>query len=148
MFFVKNVCGDESEIMLEEVLKNGSLTASQTIINAYKKIQHSSSKHFIHIIILRYLQIFNKLLITDACGNMQPSVSSLKDNFDLLVKNQFLMRDLCTNTKSDIDEKPNFDMPQINLKALENLIQGKEDDPNDTKIYWKVNFDRFIQDFR
>ncbi|KAL2746845.1 DNA-directed RNA polymerase III subunit RPC3 [Vespula maculifrons] len=126
MFFVKNVCGDESEIMLEEVLKNGSLTASQTIINAYKKIQHSSN----------------------ACGNMQPSVSSLKDNFDLLVKNQFLMRDLCTNTKSDIDEKPNFDMPQINLKALENLIQGKEDNPNDTKIYWKVNFDRFIQDFR
>lgn len=123
MFFVKNVCGDESEIMLEEVLKNGSLPASQIIINAYKKIQQSSS-------------------------NMQSSVSSLKDNFDLLVKNQFLMRDLCTNLRSDIDEKPNFDMPQINLKALENLIQGKEDDPKDNNIYWKVNFDRFTQDFR
>lgn len=58
------------------------------------------------------------------------------------------MRDLSTNLKSDLDEKPNFSIPELNLKAIENLIQGKEGDPGDSKIYWKVNFDQFLQDFR
>ncbi|XP_014613486.1 PREDICTED: DNA-directed RNA polymerase III subunit RPC3 isoform X1 [Polistes canadensis] len=126
MFFVKNVCGDESEIMMEEVLKKGYLTASQIIINAYKKIQQSS----------------------DAGSNIQPSVSSLKNNFDLIVKNQFFMRDLCTNLKSDCEEKPAFTLPQLNLSAIENIIKGVKDDPGDSKVYWKVNFDRLTQDFR
>ncbi|KAK2588821.1 hypothetical protein KPH14_001693 [Odynerus spinipes] len=126
MFFVKNVCGNESEIILEEILKNGCLTASSAILNAHKKIQQSSSTY----------------------SDLKLLVVTLKNNFDLLVKNQFLMRDLCCDVKSDIDEKPSFNMPELNLKALENLMEGKEADPGDNKIYWKVNFDRFTQDFR
>ncbi|XP_015181697.1 PREDICTED: DNA-directed RNA polymerase III subunit RPC3 isoform X2 [Polistes dominula] len=124
MFFVKNVCGDESERMLEEVLKHGYLTASQIIINTYKKIQQSSG------------------------GNVQPSLSSLKNNFDLVLKNQFLIRDLCTNLQSDCEEKPAFILPKLNLSAVENIIKGVKDDPEDSKIYFKVNFDRLTQDFR
>lgn len=42
MFFVKTVCGDECEMMLEAVLKHGSLTASEVIVKAYKRIEQSS----------------------------------------------------------------------------------------------------------
>lgn len=38
MLFIKNCSGDESEIMFEEVLKQGYETASQVIVKAYKKI--------------------------------------------------------------------------------------------------------------
>ncbi|KAI4488786.1 hypothetical protein M0802_011296 [Mischocyttarus mexicanus] len=126
MFFIKTICGDDAEKMLEEVLKNGYLTASQIIINVYKKLQQSSG----------------------ADSNTQPSVSSLNDSFNLLVKNQFLMHDLSTNLESDCEEKPTFDILKLNLNAIENIIKGIKDDPEDTKIYWKVNFDRLIQDFR
>lgn len=39
MFFVKTVCGDEAEMMLEEVLKNGYITASEVIMKVYKRIE-------------------------------------------------------------------------------------------------------------
>ena len=39
MLFVKSNCGDEAEMMLEEILKHGYETASQVIITTYKKLQ-------------------------------------------------------------------------------------------------------------
>lgn len=44
MFFVKTVCGDEAEMMLEEVLKHGYITASEVIVRTYKRMQQSPCK--------------------------------------------------------------------------------------------------------
>ncbi|CAK9804650.1 DNA-directed RNA polymerase III subunit RPC3 [Anthophora plagiata] len=124
IFFVKTVCGDESEMMLEEVLKHGYLTASDLIMRTYKKIEQSPS-------------------------DLQPSVSVLKDKFELLVKNQFLMRSLYTETTEEkVSEKPDFSLPDLNIAAISKRIQGESGDPGDNKVYWKVNFDRFTQDLR
>ncbi|PBC33528.1 DNA-directed RNA polymerase III subunit RPC3 [Apis cerana cerana] len=41
MFFVKTNCGNEAEMMLEQVLKNGYITASEVIIKTYKRIEQS-----------------------------------------------------------------------------------------------------------
>lgn len=41
MFFVKTMCGDESEMIFEEVLMNGYITASEVITKTYKKIEQS-----------------------------------------------------------------------------------------------------------
>lgn len=41
MFFVKTMCGDESEMILEEVLMSGYITASEVITKTYKKIEQS-----------------------------------------------------------------------------------------------------------
>ncbi|XP_076639029.1 RNA polymerase III subunit C isoform X2 [Colletes latitarsis] len=126
MFFVKTVCGDEAEMMLEEVLKNGYITASELIMKTYKRIERSPSE-------------------------LQLSVSMLKDKFELLVKNQFLMRSLHSETTEvpETNDKPDFNLPDLNVGAIMKEIQGSSSsDFGDSKIYWKVNFDRFSQDLR
>lgn len=123
MFFVKTMCGDESEMILEEILMNGYITASEVITKTYKKIEQSPS-------------------------GRQPSVPVLKEKFELLVKNQFLIRNLCT-VGERTNEKPDFTLPNLNLTAIVKKIEGDNNcDPGDSKIYWKVNFDRLIQDLR
>lgn len=80
--------------------------------------------------------------------SIEPSIPNLKDTFELLVKNQFLMRSLSFDTIPEDKITSDYNLPNLNLKAISNLLQGKEDDPGDSKIYWKVNFDRFTQDLR
>ncbi|XP_003703384.3 RNA polymerase III subunit C [Megachile rotundata] len=124
MFFVKTVCGDESEMMLEEVLKCGYITASDLIIKTYKKIEQSPSE-------------------------LQASVPVLKDKFDLLIKDQFLIRSLYTESVEEAAPiKPDFMIPDLNLTAITKKIGGANADCGDDKIYWEVNFDRFTQDLR
>lgn len=74
----------------------------------------------------------------------------MKEKFELLVKNQFLTRSLCTDTVEEkTNEKPDFTLPDLNLTAIIKKIEGDNNsDPGDSKIYWKVNFDRLIQDLR
>jgi len=72
----------------------------------------------------------------------------VKDAFELLVKNQFLMRNLSFETATKEIEKPDYNMPILDLRAIQNIIEGQESDPGDNEIYWKVNIDRFTQDFR
>jgi len=76
------------------------------------------------------------------------SIPDLKDAFELLVKNQFLMRNLSFETKMQEIEKPDYNMPVLDLRAIQSIMEGQESDPGDNKIYWKVNIDRFTQDFR
>ena len=68
----------------------------------------------------------------------------------MLVQNQFLMRSICSNQSSDgeIIDRPDFNLPNLNLKAIIQITQGGTGNPGDSKIYWRVNFDRFIQDLR
>lgn len=44
ILFAKTYCGDEGEIMLEEVLKHGYIAASAVIIATYKRIEQTPSK--------------------------------------------------------------------------------------------------------
>lgn len=82
-------------------------------------------------------------------AELKSSLSELKDKFELLVKNQFLMRSLYTESVEEkANEKPDFRLPDLNMAALTKQIGGSACDPGDSKIYWKVNFDRFTQDLR
>lgn len=124
MLFVKTMCENEGEMMLEEVLKHGYITASEIIIRTYKRMEQLPS-------------------------DMQPSISVLKDKFELLVRNQFLMRSLDTeSTETKSPEKPDFTVPDLNLAAITKKLQGVDSDPGDSKIYWTVNYDRINQDLR
>ncbi|KAH0945295.1 hypothetical protein HN011_001858 [Eciton burchellii] len=125
MFFAKTYCGDEAEILLEEVLKHGYITATEVIIKTFKRITQTSSK-------------FTKEI----------SIPNVKDAFELLVKNQFLMRNLSFETMTKETEKPDYNMPALDLRAIQNIMEGQKADPGDNEIYWKVNIDRFTQDFR
>ncbi|XP_015118884.1 DNA-directed RNA polymerase III subunit RPC3 [Diachasma alloeum] len=124
MFFVKKCCGDEGEIMLEEILKQGYDTASQVIVKAYTKM-------------------------LQRLGDAAPSLEFLKEKFELLIKNQFVMRSSCTDEMGEITtDKPDFLTPTLNLRALKGMVEGIKVDPGDNKVHWRVNFDRLIQDLR
>lgn len=82
-------------------------------------------------------------------AQQQVSVEFLKDKFELLVKNQFLMRSLSTDTVAEVPtDKPDYDLPDLNLAVMNEIIAGSTGDPGDNNVYWKVNFDRLIQDLR
>lgn len=125
IFFVKDNCGDESEMMFEEILKHGYETASHVIIKIYKR------------------QLCNR-------PERQYSLPVLKEKFELLVQNQFLLRSVCSNKCSDEGpaDKQDFSLPNLDLKSLTLMAKGTNADPGDNKIYWRVNFDRFAQDLR
>lgn len=83
-------------------------------------------------------------------ADLQPSVPVLKDKFELLVKNQFLIRSLSAEALQEATFlKTDFIVPDINLAAIGKKIEGSDNvDAGDDKVYWSVNFDRFTQDFR
>lgn len=58
------------------------------------------------------------------------------------------MRSISFNTMTENTEKPNYNLPQLDLKAISSMLQGQNANPGDNGLYWKVNFDRFTQDFR
>lgn len=64
------------------------------------------------------------------------------------MKNQFLMHSISFDTMTEDTEKPNYDLPDLDLMAISNVLKGQNVELTDSKLYWKVNFDRFTQDFR
>ncbi|XP_012255761.2 DNA-directed RNA polymerase III subunit RPC3 [Athalia rosae] len=124
MFLMKSLLGDEAEAMLEELLRQGSETASEVIIKTYQKLQQLPAER-------------------------HKPVEVLKEKFESLVKNQFFQRCLSSENVGDmISEKADFNLPDLNVQALCRLVNGGKADPGDSKIYWRVNFDRFTQDLR
>jgi hypothetical protein len=78
---------------------------------------------------------------------------TLRDKFSLLVNKQFLMRCPLPGGETvipilTIKEKLLYIPPDLNMKGLATKAEGKPGDPGDEGIYWRVNFDRFHQDFR
>lgn len=61
------------------------------------------------------------------------------------MKNQFLMRNLSFDTAT---EKPDYSLPDLDLRTISNVLQGQNTELSDSTIYWKVNFDRLTQDLR
>lgn len=77
-----------------------------------------------------------------------PSIPQLKDMFELLLKNRFLMRSLSFNTKLQENDKPNYVLPDIDVRAIASKLQNQAVDLPDKDVHWKVNFDRLIEDLR
>lgn len=88
-------------------------------------------------------------LFFDITAERRSSIPVLKEKFELLVKNQFLMRSIGPESPVDLPtDKSDFSIPSLNVKAITRLSQGHEADAGDKKIYWKLNTDRFTQDLR
>jgi hypothetical protein len=47
-----------------------------------------------------------------------------------------------------ITEKLLYQPPDLKLKELDNLEEGKPGNAGDDGVYWRVNLDRLHQDFR
>lgn len=58
------------------------------------------------------------------------------------------MHSISFDTMTEDTEKPNYNLPDLNLMAISNKLQGQNVELPDSKISWKVNFDRLNQDRR
>ncbi|XP_073997116.1 RNA polymerase III subunit C isoform X1 [Rhodnius prolixus] len=126
--------GEPSRLLVEEVLKHGSITATKAILQAWKRIQQGA--------IAKY---------TDG-------ISGLKEFFHQLIVNQYLIccptpsestGDDCRVPQFTVNEEEFFSPPEIDLRKLMDLEKGiPNSDPGDTGIMWRCNFDRFHQDLR
>jgi hypothetical protein len=83
-------------------------------------------------------------------------VDGVKQRFNQLISNQFLMRYpspiIISSDKVPqllVKESELFQPPEIPLKELLNYTSEQTtQEPGDGNIYWRVNFDRFHQDMR
>ncbi|XP_030745567.1 DNA-directed RNA polymerase III subunit RPC3 [Sitophilus oryzae] len=123
----KKLFGDQSEMIIEEVLQKGFCSASELII-----------------------KVFDKL-----CNNEERSLtlSQVKEKLVYLVTAKYLTR--VPYAKEDkpvplltVDEKELTSLPNIDIKTLVMHRKDNSVELPDKNIYWTVNFDRFHQDMR
>lgn len=94
-------------------------------------------------------------------ASLDATLPSLRDKFHILVQMQYLTRspypqslqqpqvDTMEVPVLGVAESELFLPPNLNLKCLSLLSQGKEsEDPGDIHINWRINADRFHQDAR
>ncbi|KAJ1525724.1 hypothetical protein ONE63_008932 [Megalurothrips usitatus] len=135
LYLIKTKFGVEAEMLMEEFLKAGFGSASRIIIRAATRLKEKKE-------------------LEDASTNFP----LLRDKFVSLVNKQYLMR--CPAPEKTEDGKPSlipkltvaenqlYLPPTLNIKALTILDEGNPADAGDEGVYWRINFDRFHQDFR
>ncbi|CAH0560940.1 unnamed protein product [Brassicogethes aeneus] len=125
---IKKKFGDESEMIIEEVLQRGYWTASELILKVIERLKKNEQA---------------------------TSVSLVKDKFKSLVVAKYLVR--MPYPKDDkpvpdlqIQDNELYIFPDIDNKILAQINAGAEsmDKIPDKGIYWTINFDRFHQDMR
>ena len=80
-------------------------------------------------------------------ATQKPSIPDLRNMFNLSVTSNILMRSTIFETKPESSKKPNYNL-ELDLTAIHSVLQGQNADLRDSKIYWKVNFDRLIEHLR
>nr|CAD7199031.1 unnamed protein product [Timema douglasi] len=129
LLLIKTRYGDEAEILVEEILRRGQDTASSVI-----------------------LQAFSRLNNTPKVG--KADLGSLRDKFSLLVTKQFIMRCPSPNDEEGtvpvltVKERELYLPPDLNLKDLLAMERGQGGSTGDEGVYWRINLDRFHQEFR
>lgn len=130
---IQNRLSDESRLLVEEILRSGYDTTTNVILRASERIKEGKTTV------------------------MNSSLQNLKDKFLDLIHKQYLMRypapaeddpTICV-PQLVVKESELFWPPEINMTNLSLLSQGhKAEDPGDSGVYWRINFDRFHQDLR
>lgn len=118
--------GNEGELILEEVLQKGYITASDVILKVAAKLEK------------------------DGKCDVLPQ---LRDKFNSMVISCYLKRvPECSEEKPvpelHIKESELFRLPPIDLQQLVAIQRGSNETLKDAGVYWTVNFDRFHQDMR
>lgn len=122
--FIKIAFGDESEMIIEEILQRGYMTASDTILKVVTKLQKDDKPY---------------------------TLPELRDKFNSMVVARYLKRiPVCTEEKPvpilTIKEIDLYSLPPVDIPQL--AAKNNKEPFKDAGIYWTVNFDRFHQDMR
>lgn len=124
---IKKKFGDESEMMVEEILQQSYSTASKIILKVMDRMKNDHKRSV--------------------------SLIKLREIFLSLITAQYLIRLPYADDEKPVPnlilhEKDQFVHPNIDIKSIA-LFQNKEIDAlPDDGIYFTANFDRFHQDMR
>lgn len=134
MYLVKSTYGDEAEVILEEILKSGSDSASKIIFRSTKRLNASVGG-----------------------TEVQISVDEVWAKFRAMVDSQLLSRcgEVINKAEEecptiDIDKQEMFTLREVDLKEINGAVLGGGDlaAQPDSSVLWGVNVDRFHQVFR
>lgn len=125
---IKDKYGDEAEVLLDELLRLGSCTASELIVRCLARVKEQYPSNPCDLV-------------------------SLRDKFVDMVHGNYLCRCPVPITESSVpslflDEAHMFVMPDIDLRELSKMQNGSEGKPGDENVYWVCNFSKFHQDMR
>ncbi|KAF6208472.1 hypothetical protein GE061_016928 [Apolygus lucorum] len=123
--------GAVSRLIIETVLKNGSVPASKVILLVWNRIQAGSIE------------------------NYKDGLTGVRDTFRQLVVKQYLMSVPCPSQEPNdrvpdlvVSETEQFCFPEIEASILLKMDKGEPVLPPDANIYWRCNFDQFHQNMR
>lgn len=124
---IKKKFGDESEMIIEEILQRGYWTASEIVLKVYQRLSKNAENSV--------------------------TLGQLKDKFISLVMAKYLVRIPYSQEDKPvpnliIQDKELHLIPEIDLKQIATAKSGQTCNYPDKNIYWTVNFDRFHQDMR
>uniref|UniRef100_A0A0A9WE05 DNA-directed RNA polymerase III subunit RPC3 n=1 Tax=Lygus hesperus TaxID=30085 RepID=A0A0A9WE05_LYGHE len=123
--------GAVSRLIIDTVLKYGSIPASKVILLVWNQIQAGSVE------------------------NYNDGLTGVRDTFRQLVVKQYLMSVPCPSLEANdrvprlvVSETEQFHFPEINASVLLKLEKGETVVPPDANLYWRCNFDRFHQNIQ
>ncbi|XP_066146496.1 DNA-directed RNA polymerase III subunit RPC3 isoform X1 [Euwallacea fornicatus] len=119
--------GDESEMIIEEILQRGYWTASELILKVYQRLSKNKDK--------------------------SPIMSNIKDKLVYLITSKYLQRIPYSKEELPVPnlivkEDEMHVLPPLDTKILIAFQNDKSVILPDKNVYWTVKFDRFHQDMR
>ncbi|XP_060530225.1 DNA-directed RNA polymerase III subunit RPC3 [Cylas formicarius] len=122
----KKQLGDESEMIIEELLQRGYWTASELVLKVFER----TSKTEVAV-----------------------SLSQIKDKVIYLITSKYLTRVPYATDENPVPRlqvklEELHSLPNIDIKVLVAHQANSTEEFPDKDIYWTVNFDRFHQDMR
>lgn len=144
VYLVREKFGEESEMVVDVLSKEGQSTASHIIVTAAMKLYEASDDAV-------------------AKGTLEQRHITVRNHFLKLIENEYIQR--CPfpqeankpvpNLSIKLEELYSFPPEMLDLKALQQEIQQRragETKPSvthpDTEIFWRINYDRFHLEFR
>ncbi|XP_031340811.1 DNA-directed RNA polymerase III subunit RPC3 isoform X2 [Photinus pyralis] len=115
---IKTKFDETYEVLVEEILLKGCVTASELIIKVAKRLQEQKTVNIL--------------------------LQELKDNFNSLVTAKYVTRLSTQVTKAE----ELYLLPNLDLKQILTVLNGENETLSDAGIYWTINSDRFHQDLR
>lgn len=126
---IKQKFGEETEIMLEEIIQNGYACMSEVLYKTQDRLIKEQEKNV--------------------------PFTELRDKFYSLIIAKYIERvpfdaDEKPVPEPTISDCQRYIQPEINIKILSEQIAGTNTNPTypDKNIYWNINHDRFHQDMR
>jgi DNA-directed RNA polymerase III subunit RPC3 len=150
LIMCKTLFGDEGEIIVEELFKTGQSSMSSVIFRAGRSLRMAkkSDDKDLELAADTIIKLRNKFLEMTECQFLCRIPSPYTDETP--------KPEIVSNPTLTIKDHLLFTLPEIDFKVLAEALTKADDDPEfemadnaeESKILWRINYDRFHREFR